>query len=73
MNMIKSQIGVGFQDEAFCSAQSSSISDIENMSFNTIVSVRPSCAYINNTLSLTFNMTGIDALVYLANVVVERL
>lgn len=43
------------------------------MSFDTIVRVRPSCASIDNTASLSFNIVGNNALVYQANVTVTKL
>lgn len=43
------------------------------MSFDTIVMVRPGCASIGNTASLSFNIVGNNALVYQENVTVTKL
>ena len=43
-----------------------------NVAFEKIVRVRPSCQSINNDLSLSTQVIGTGAVVYLANLIVER-
>lgn len=43
-----------------------------NVAFEKIVNVRPSCKAINNCLQLSTKVSGDDAIVYLANLIVER-
>lgn len=59
--------------EAQTGAASSSTSDVDAVSFSTLVRVRPSCCSVDNTTRLQFKVTGSDALVYFANVVVTKL
>lgn len=58
--------------EAHTGATSSSTSDLVAISFNTLVRVKPSCCAVDNTTRLQFKVTGSDALVYFANVVVSK-
>ena len=58
--------------EAHTGATSSSIDDLVAVSFNTLVRVKPSCCAVDNTTRLQFKVTGSDALVYFANVVVSK-
>ena len=43
-----------------------------NIAFEKIVRVRPSCKAINNDLQLSTKISGDGAIVYLANLIVER-
>jgi hypothetical protein len=54
--------------QALAGVASSSSDDVENISFSTILRVRPSCEMIDNTTDLQFILSGTDALVYFANV-----
>ena len=58
--------------EAHTGAASSSTDDLVAVSFNTLVRVRPSCHAVDNTTRLQFKVTGSDALVYFANVIVSK-
>lgn len=58
--------------EAHTGATSSSTDDLVAVSFNTLVRVKPSCCAVDNTTRLQFKVTGSDALVYFANVVVSK-
>lgn len=55
---------------AVASEVSLSTTDIVNLSFSTIVRVRPSCCFVDNTGILTFKSTGVDAVFTTPNVVV---
>ena len=55
---------------ATASELSAADTDIVNLSFSTIVRVRPSCCYVDNTGILTFKSTGADAVFTTPNVVV---
>ena len=55
---------------AVASALSAAATDTVNLSFSTIVRVRPSCCYVDNTGILTFKSTGADAVFTTPNVVV---
>ena len=52
---------------------SSAATDLANLAFSTIVQVRPSCCYADNTVRLTFINEGVAALYNLFNVVVTKL
>lgn len=54
-------------------ATSAAVADVVNVSFSAIVQVTPNFYNLNNNANLTFNVTGVDALVYQANVTVTRL
>lgn len=58
--------------EAHTGATSSSTDALVAVSFNTLVRVKPSCCAVDNTTRLQFKVTGSDALVYFANVVVSK-
>lgn len=45
----------------------------DNLSMSTIINVLPSCAVINNNVSLQFVVTSTDGVITAANVVVYRL
>lgn len=55
---------------AVASEVSLSTTDTVNLSFSTIVRVRPSCCIVDNTGILTFKSTGADAVFTTPNVVV---
>lgn len=55
---------------AVASELSAAATEIVNLSFSTIVRVRPSCCYVDNTGILTFKSTGADAVFTTPNVVV---
>ena len=55
---------------ATASELSATATDTVNLSFSTIVRVRPSCCYVDNTGILTFRSTGVDATYTTPNVVV---
>lgn len=55
------------------SALSASATDTVNFSFSTIVPVRCSCPAIDNTVNLTVQNTGVDAVFSNANLTVVRL
>ena len=46
--------------------------DVVSLSFDTIVRVRRSCPMIDNDANLQFIITGADSLIYLVNVIVEK-
>lgn len=58
--------------ESHTGATSSSTDDLVAVSFSTLVRVRPSCCAVDNTTRLQFKVTGADALVYFANVLVSK-
>lgn len=60
-------------NSAQAGATSESITDIENIEFTALVRVRPSCCSVANTARLQFKVTGSNALVYFANVVVTKI
>lgn len=55
---------------ATASEVSLSTTDTVNLSFSTIVRVRPSCCFVDNTGILTFKSTGVDATFTTPNVVI---
>lgn len=55
---------------ATASTSSTGPTDIENLSFSTLIRIRPSCCYVDNTGILTFRTTGADATFTTPNVVV---
>lgn len=59
--------------EALTGATSSADTDVNAMSFQTLVRVRPGCCSVDNTARLTFKVVGNNANVYFANVVVTKL
>lgn len=59
--------------EAQTSATSSSTTGVEAVSLSTLVRVRPNCCAVDNTARLQFKVTGSNALVYFANVVVTKI
>lgn len=59
--------------EAQTGASSSATSDMQSVSFSTLVRVRPNCCAVDNTVRLQFKVTGTDALIYFANVVVTKI
>lgn len=59
--------------EALTGATSAEATDVEAVSFQTIVRVRPGCCSVDNTARLTFKIVGNNANVYFANVVVTKL
>lgn len=54
-------------------ATSSSDTDIENIDFTALIRVRPSCCSVDNSARLQFKVTGSNALVYFANVVITKI
>lgn len=52
---------------------STAITDINSMSFSTIVQVRPSCCAVDNQTSLTFVNTGVAATYTNASVTITKL
>lgn len=59
--------------EALTGATSAEATDVEAVSFQTLVRVRPGCCSVDNTARLTFKVVGNNANVYFANVVVTKL
>lgn len=59
--------------EALTGATSSADTDVNAVSFQTLVRVRPGCCSVDNTTRLTFKVVGNNANVYFANVVVTKL
>lgn len=59
--------------EALTGATSSADTDVNAVSFQTLVRVRPGCCSVDNTARLTFKVVGNNANVYFANVVVTKL
>lgn len=59
--------------EAQTKAASSSTTDVRAVSFSTLVRVRPRCCSVDNTARLKFKVTGADALLYFANVVITKI
>lgn len=59
--------------EAVTGATSSADTNVNAMSFQTLVRVRPGCCSVDNTARLTFKVVGNNANVYFANVVVTKL
>ncbi|MBR5939359.1 hypothetical protein IKZ77_02285 [Candidatus Saccharibacteria bacterium] len=55
---------------AVASELSATNTETINLSFSTIVRVRPSCCIVDNTGILTFKSTGADAVFTTPNVVV---
>ena len=51
----------------------SAATDVNAISFQTLVRVRPGCCSVDNTARLTFKVVGNNANVYFANVVVTKL
>ena len=60
-------------EEAVASASSTADTDIVNVSFSTILQVRPSCKAIDNNAVLTVNYLGQVATGNLANLTVIKL
>lgn len=71
INVIMENNGVDMP-QAQAAATSDSTTDMESISFTSLVTVRPSNCFINNTARLTFNVRGSEAMLYNANVVVKR-
>ncbi len=59
--------------EALTGATSAAATDVNAVSFQTLVRVRPGCCSVDNTARLTFKVIGNNANVYFANVVVTKL
>lgn len=59
--------------EALTGATSAADTDVNAVSFQTLVRVRPGCCSVDNTARLTFKVVGNNANVYFANVVVTKL
>lgn len=59
--------------EALTGATSAAATDVNAVSFQTLVRVRPGCCSVDNTARLTFKVVGNNANVYFANVVVTKL
>ena len=59
--------------EAVTGATSAADTDVNAVSFQTLVRVRPGCCSVDNTARLTFKVVGNNANVYFANVVVTKL
>lgn len=59
--------------EALTGATSAASTDVNAVSFQTLVRVRPGCCSVDNTARLTFKVVGNNANVYFANVVVTKL
>lgn len=72
ISVIMENNGVAVNSAQAC-ATSESITDIENIEFTALVRVRPSCCSVDNTARLQFKVTGSNALVYFANVVVTKI
>ena len=64
--------GVALQ-EAVASASSTADTDVVNVSFSTILQVRPSCQAVNNNAVLTVNYLGQVATGNLANLTIVKL
>lgn len=64
--------GVAVQN-AIASASSTADTDIVNLSFSTIIQVRPSCRAIDNNAVLTVNYLGQEGTVNLANLSIFKL
>ena len=60
-------------EEASAVMYSVSATDIGSLAFSSIVRVKPSCCPYDIGKNLTFKVTGVDALVYNANVVVTKI
>lgn len=72
INVVMQNNGVDVES-AQAGATSSSTTDIENIAFTALVRVRPSCCSVNNRVRLRFKVTGSNAIVYFANVVVTKI
>jgi hypothetical protein len=59
--------------DAITTMNSTAATDIGNLSFTTIVQVRPSCCAINNESKLTFVNTGVEAVFSNVNLVITKL
>lgn len=58
---------------ALASADSTTPEDIEDLSFSTIIQVKPSCCAVDNTATLTLVNTGISTTYSNANLVITKL
>lgn len=58
---------------ASSTATSASTTTLVPLSFSTLVRVRPSCSSINNSITLTFINSGVDAIYNNVNVIITRI
>lgn len=59
---------------ALASAESTTaLTDVKNLSFSTIIQVKPSCCAVDNNVNLTFVNTGIPTTFSNINVVITKL
>lgn len=54
-------------------ASTTALTDVESLSFSTIVQVKPSCCAVDNNVNLTFVNTGIPTTFSNINVAITKL
>lgn len=65
--------GVNVPGALTSAASTTDLTDVESLSFSTIVQVKPSCCAVDNNVNLTFVNTGIPTTFSNINVVITKL
>lgn len=67
------QNGVNVPSALTTASSTTALTDIENLSFSTIIQVKPSCCAVDNNVNLTLVNTGVPATFSNVNVVITKL
>ena len=67
------QNGVNVPGALTTSALTTALTDIESLSFSTIIQVKPSCCAVDNNVNLTLVNTGVPATFSNVNIVITKL
>lgn len=67
------QNGVNVPGALTTAALTTALTDIESLSFSTIIQVKPSCCAVDNNVNLTLVNTGVPATFSNVNVVITKL
>lgn len=67
------QNGVNVPGALTSAASTTALTDVESLSFSTIIQVKPSCCAVDNNVNLTFVNTGIPTTFSNINVAITKL
>lgn len=67
------QNGVNVSGALTTASSTTALTDIESLSFSTIIQVKPSCCAVDNNVNLTLVNTGVPATFSNVNVVITKL
>lgn len=67
------QNGINIPGALASATSTTALTDVESLSFSTIIQVKPSCCAVDNNVNLTFVNTGIPTTFSNVNVVITKL